>query len=208
MGNALAVRKNGKLKLQRKNLSEGLADFFDVTNYPASTSDIEALLVFDHQVRMQYVLLESAYKVRQALFDSEQSSDQEASDDLRVVLKEVTETIVSELLFKEEFPLGKKVVDMSKEGKFAKEFMARGEIDSKGRSLRDLDLRGRLFKHRCSYMIYSNAFSAFPDILKNSVFNRIKEVLSLESLQLGYEYLEAEEKKAIVEILSETLSGF
>ena len=67
---------------------------FDVTNYPTSTSDIEALLVFDHQVRMQYVLLESSYKLRQALFDSEQSSDQEASDDLKVLLKEVTETIV------------------------------------------------------------------------------------------------------------------
>ena len=87
-------------------------------------------------------------------------------------------------------------------------FKAKGKIDSRGRSLRDLDLQDRLFKYRCSYMIYSKSFSAFPESLKNSVLNRIKEVLISESPQLGYEYLEAEEKKAIFEILSETVAGF
>ena len=115
---------------------------------------------------------------------------------------------MSELLFKKEFPLDGKVVDASQSGKFVTEFKAKGKIDSRGRSLRDLDLQDRLFKYRCSYMIYSKSFSAFPESLKNSVLNRIKKVLISESPQLGYEYLEAEEKKAIFEILSETLAGF
>ena len=77
-----------------------------------------------------------------------------------------------------------------------------------GRSLRDLDLQGRLFKYRCSYMIYSKSFSAFPEILKNSVLNRIKEIMTSESPQLGYEYLEVEEKRAIFDILSGTFADF
>ena len=208
MGNAIAIKENGELKLQRKDSSKGLNDFFNTSNYPVSTSDIEALLIFDHQVQMQFVLIESAYKIRQAIFDSQKVSDQKKVTNLNVLLKEVTESIVSELLFKEEFPLGGKVVDTSQAGKFVTEFKAKGKTDSMGRSLRDLDFQGRLFKYRCSYMIYSKSFSAFPEILKNSVLNRIKEIMTSESPQLGYEYLEVEEKRAIFDILSGTFADF
>ena len=208
MGNAIAVKGNGELKLQRKDSSKGLDDFFDTSNYPVSTSDIEALLIFDHQVRMQFVLIESAYKVRQVIFDSQKTASKQSSIDLNAILKEVTEKIVSELLFKKEFPLGGKVVDAAQVGKFVTEFKAKGKADSRGRSLRDLELKNRLFKYRCSYMIYSKSFEAFPEILKNSVFNRIKAIITSDSPQLGYEYLEAEEKKAIFDILSGTLAGF
>ncbi|MDB4722026.1 hypothetical protein OAF65_09935 [Verrucomicrobiales bacterium] len=208
MGNAIAIKENGELKLQRKDSSKGLNNFFNTSNYPVSTSDIEALLIFDHQVQMQFVLIESAYKIRQAIFDSQEVSDQKKVTNLNVLLKEVTESIVSELLFKEEFPLGGKVVDTSQAGKFVTEFKAKGKTDSMGRSLRDLDLQGRLFKYRCSYMIYSKSFSAFPEILKNSVLNRIKEIMTSESPQLGYEYLEVEEKRAIFDILSGTFADF
>ncbi|HIG83903.1 MAG TPA: hypothetical protein EYG40_06340 [Verrucomicrobia bacterium] len=208
MGNAIAVKENGKLKLQRKDSSKGLNEFFNTSNYPVSTSEIESLLVFDHQVRMQFVLIESAYKVRQAIFDSLKTSSKENSANMSALLKEVTDTMVSELLFKEEFPLGGKIVDTSQAGKFVTEFKAKGKTDSRGRSLRDLDLQSRLFKYRCSYMIYSKSFRDFPKILKNSVLNRIKEIMTSESPQLGYEYLEAKEKKAIFDILSGTLAEF
>jgi hypothetical protein len=208
MGNAIAVKENGKLKLQKKDSSKGLNEFFNTSNYPVSTSEIEALLVFDHQVRMQFVLIESAYKVRQAIFDSQKTSSKKNSANMSALLKEVTETMVSELLFKEEFPLGGKIVDTSQTGKFVAEFKAKGKTDSRGRSLRDLDLQSRLFKYRCSYMIYSKSFRDFPKILKSSVLNRIKEIMTSESPQLGYEYLEAKEKKAIFDILSGTLAEF
>jgi hypothetical protein len=38
---------------------------------------------------------------------------------------------------------------------FAEEFAAAGPRDGQGRSLRDFDLQRRLFKHPCSYLIYS-----------------------------------------------------
>lgn len=208
MGNSIAIKKNGKLILQREDSSKGLNDFFDTSNYPVPTSHVEALLIFDHQVRMQFVLIESAYKVRQAIFDSQKTSSKKDPSNLNELLKELTETIVSELLFKEEFPLGGKVVDANQTGKFVKEFKAKGKTDSMGRSLRDLDLKSRLFKYRCSYMIYSKVFSAFPEILKNSVLDRIKEIMTSESSQSGYEYLGADERQAIFDILSETLAEF
>ena len=45
---------------------------------------------------------------------------------------------------------------------FAKEFAARGPRDSKGRSLRDLDLTTRIFRYPCSYLVYSDSFAALP----------------------------------------------
>ena len=93
--------------LQREDSSKGLNDFFDTSNYPVPTSHVEALLIFDHQVRMQFVLIESAYKVRQAIFDSQKTSSKKDPGNLNKLLKELTETIVSELLFKEEFPFFK-----------------------------------------------------------------------------------------------------
>ena len=61
------------------------------------------------------------------------------------------------LLFVDEAPLAAPVRGVSE---FAKSFSGSGPRDRKGRSLRELDLQTRLFKYRCSYMIYSPAFDA------------------------------------------------
>ena len=52
---------------------------------------------------------------------------------------------------------------------FAESFSARGPRDSKGRSLRQLDLQTRLLRYPCSYMIYSDAFDALPAAAKTAV---------------------------------------
>ena len=56
----------------------------------------------------------------------------------------------------------------------------RAERDRQGRSLRDFDLKRRLFKYPLSYMIYSEAFDAMPDTAKDRVYRRLFEVLSGE----------------------------
>ena len=61
---------------------------------------------------------------------------------------------------------------------FAESFGARGPRDGQGRSLREFDLRRRLFKYPCSYMIYTPAFDALPAAAKNAVYSRLWEVLS------------------------------
>ena len=54
-------------------------------------------------------------------------------------------------------------------------FAARGPTDSRGRSLRELDLERRLFRYPLSYMIYSDAFDALPEDVRAVIYRRIYE---------------------------------
>ena len=58
---------------------------------------------------------------------------------------------------------------------FAKSFASSGPRDRKGRSLRELDLQTRLFKYRCSYMIYSPAFDGLPSEAREAVYALMRE---------------------------------
>jgi hypothetical protein len=58
---------------------------------------------------------------------------------------------------------------------FAEAFAARGPRDPKGRSLRDFDLRTRLFKYPCSCLIYSESFEALPEPAKTYVYHRLSK---------------------------------
>jgi hypothetical protein len=80
--------------------------------------------------------------------------------------------------------------------KFAEVFSAGGPKDRKGRSLRELELQTRLFRYRCSYMIYSPAFQQLPDAARAALYARMRDVLKARS--------DAE----VLEILDETLSDF
>ena len=88
---------------------------------------------------------------------------------------------------------------------FAREFAQRGPRDRQGRSLRDFDLETRLFKFRCSYLIYSPAFRALPGEARNYVLRRMGEVLSGQDDSKKFAHLSAEERQAILEILRDTL---
>ena len=83
-------------------------------------------------------------------------------------------------------------------------FAAKGPRDAQGRSLRDFDLRKRVFKYPCSYMIYTPAFDALPPAAKNAVYTRLWEVLSGRETQPRYGALTPSDRQAIVSILRET----
>jgi hypothetical protein len=61
---------------------------------------------------------------------------------------------------------------------FSKTFSTAGPHDRQGRSLRELDLHTRLFKYRCSYMIYSPAVDALPSEVRAEVFKQMRLRLS------------------------------
>jgi hypothetical protein len=88
---------------------------------------------------------------------------------------------------------------------FAKVFASVGPRDSKGRSLRDIDLtKTRLMKYPCSYMIYSDAFNALPAEAKAAIYARMWEILSGKDTSKRYERLTVADRQAIVEILRDT----
>jgi len=167
------------------HMGEAPGGRMDPALYPAASSDIVALMVFDHQSRAINLITRLAWETRVA--EAEQRADFSTGD-----LRDLSRDLAEYLLFVDEPPLPARVAGPSA---FAEGFSARGPRDTRGRALRDFDLQARLFKYRCSYMVYSPAFDALPASAKAAVYGRMKEVLAARGPDAG-------------EILSETLKGF
>jgi hypothetical protein len=90
---------------------------------------------------------------------------------------------------------------------FTEGFPHQGRRDSKGRSLRDFDLKNRLFRYPCSFMIYSEAFDGMPAVVKDRLYSRMFEVLTGKDTSAKYARLSKETRRAIFEIVAETKKG-
>ena len=116
-------------------------------------------------------------------------------------MREAAADLADYLLFVDEAPFAGSIRGSSG---FAEKFSAEGPRDSKGRSLRQLDLDRRLMKYPCSYMIYSRAFDALPADARNVVYQRMWQVLSGRDISKKYSTLSAADRQAVVEILRDT----
>jgi hypothetical protein len=160
---------------------------FDLSSYPAPYSDIAALMVLEHQVHATNLITRANWEAR-------------LNQEWRVV--EAVETLVDYLLFVDEAPIPAGGIEGS--SGFAEKFQAMGPRDSKGRSLRDLDLRTRVMKYPLSYMIYSPAFDALPPAAKVKTLDRLRKVLSGEIGGPKYAHLTPDIRQALLEILKDT----
>ena len=195
LGNApITDRALQDVRIDDANLNvTSLTGRFDAQRYLSPHSDIVALLVFDHQMRMMNLLTRLGWEAR--ILEDEGGNG--------AALNDVVSETVDYMLFVDEAVL---------EGArgtsgFAERFGALGPRDRKGRSLRDLDLQHRLFRYPCSYMIYSEAFDALPQTARNAVYSRLLEVLSGEDTSAKYTHLSPSDRLAILEILRETKKG-
>ncbi len=170
-----------------------LDGLFDLKGYLAPYSDVVALLVIDHQANMTNLITRTGWEARVAAASRSQAAATRVTEAAR--------DLVDYMLFVDEAPLAGQVKGSSR---FADTFATRGPRDGQGRSLRDLDLQQRLFKYRCSYMIYTPAFDALPPAAKNAVYSRLWEVLSGKDTSPRYKALSAQERQTIVSILRET----
>ncbi|MFP6859279.1 MAG: hypothetical protein VCA73_18515 [Roseibacillus sp.] len=207
MGNSIATREDGQVTIDRKRFAnlEKLDQFFPTDSYLAPGSDIAALLVFDHQVTMHHRLVEATYRARQALFDSK--LDPMETDVAKLAagrsIREFTEgvdKVIDYMLFREEIALPK----VSCDANFRRAFTANKRTDKGGYSLKDLRLDGRIFEHRCSFMIYSPSFEHMPPMLRGAIYDRLHQILTAQAPVKGFEHLGAEERTRIFEILRET----
>jgi len=110
------------------------------------------------------------------------------------------------MLFGDEDPLKEPVAGVST---FSKTFPQRGPRDKQGRSLRDFDLKKRLFRYPLSYMIYSAAFDGMPQAVRERVYQRLYDILTGKDAStsvggLSLENLSAEDRRAILEIVRDT----
>ncbi len=197
------------LKLSEKRPHE-LSDFFDVSRYPAKTSDVVALLVFEHQMAVQNSLTHAAHSCRRMLeyqrslqkTFNDPPTDEPSYDSVKSVFASAVEEVVDHLLFRGAAPLPEGVTGCEA---FRSVFTKAAPRSRAGHALKDFQLRDRLFADRCSYLIYSEAFAALPVQLKSRVFDRLHAALHDTSPKGRYAYLEQEEKQRIYRILVETL---
>lgn len=184
-----------------------LRDRFDGSGYLSMHSDLVALMVLEHQADAHNLLTRANFESRAALHQEEMLNREmklPASyrwDSTKVRIKSVGDDLVEYLFFSGEAPLSGKMEGTTT---FAEEFSKRGPRDSRGRSLRDLDLEKRLFRYPLSYLIYSPSFDALPDRLRDYVLERIWNVLSGKDTSKAFAHLSGEDRKAIREILLAT----
>jgi hypothetical protein len=184
-----------------------LKKFFTAGMYPTPHSDIVALMVLEHQTEMHNRIGRATIDARGALYYNAELNKAFGEppthrfDSTTSRIKTAADGVVKGLLFCEEAKLTDRVEGTSG---FTKEFAARGPKDAKGRSLRDFDLTTRLFKHPCSYLIYSEAFDRMPAEVRDLVLKRLHDVLTGEDRDKAFAHLTAADRKAILEILRDT----
>lgn len=195
-GNAFGREREGGVEFVPSEWRPAeLSEYFDPSGYLADTSDIGALLVFQHQLTMHNVLTRASHRSHRALAETL------AEDERQSVLQSVAEEVVDHLLFRDSAPLPAGVVVGDA---FRRAFMEDARRTAAGASLKDFAGGGRLFAQRCSFLIHSDSFAALPGALKEIVFGRLHTALTESGPAERYAYLEPDERGRILAILGET----
>ena len=174
-----------------------------VENYLRATSDIVSLMILEHQCEVHNLINEATMRYRRAFFLAralDPASDPDTGQAGRLA-DAAAARLVDALLFKDEADLGDGIEG---DEAFQEEFEARFPRTDEGESLADLRLYKRLFKHRCSFMVYSKAFSAMPPRVYEAVLARLELALSGEDGSVA-PHLGKSEKERLGAILKKTL---
>jgi len=179
-----------------------IPEVFDASKYLTNTSDVVALLTLEHQSRMTNLMTRVGWDTRIAERDGKLK--EKTGDALRTHLHEEIEELVIYMLFADEAPLKEPVAGVST---FTQTFPQRGRKDAKGRSLREFDLKTRLFRYPLSYMIYSPAFDGMPASVRVRVYQRLFDILTGKDQSRTFAKLSAADRQVAMEILRDTKPG-
>jgi hypothetical protein len=159
---------------------------FDTAGYLRTTSDVVALMVLEHQTHAANLITRAGWEAR-------------LGDPVRT--RAAAEALADYLLFVGEAPLDGRVEGTPA---FVRAFEGRGRRDGRGRSLRDLQMEGRMMRYPLSYMIDTPAFAALPEASASLVRARLAAVLTGQDASPKYAHLSAADRQAILEILAST----
>lgn len=188
MGNVIGEKANRRFRDDRSLMGNvtDLKRFIDVTRYPSPHSDVVAHIVLNHQAHGLNLITRVNFEAR-----LRRRSDAE-------------DRLLRYFLFVDEAPLTAPVRGTSQ---FAAAFERRGKRDARKRSLRQLDLKTRLFKYRLSYLIYTRPFDGLPGGVKLRFYRRLWNVLTGNDKSRDFAKIPGIERKAILAILISTKSG-
>jgi hypothetical protein len=168
----------------------------ETRGYFSSSSDIVALLVFDHQMHAINLLTRLNWESRVA------SSNGEPADG---TLRRLVDELADYLLFVGEAPPS---APLTPRPGFAERLESKTPKDRHGRSFGQLEAVNRLLRYPCSYMVYSEAFDGLSPAVKEAVYRRMLDILSGTDAHAAYARLTADDRRAILEILRDTKPDF
>src|SRR5688572_6613008 len=169
---------------------------FSYGKYPFEGSDILPQLIHEHQAGFVNRALQAGYVARMHLHRGGKLSAEQQSE-----IDHFVRELVRYILFADEAPLP--VGGIKGDNVFEEDFRRNGRASKSGASLKDFDLKRRIFKYPCSYMIYMPLFQELPEVVKNGVMRALKKGLS--EGDKTYAHISRDEKRVIREILAETM---
>lgn len=202
----MSARRREGMASRPGSAMPSLGERFDTTGYLTGQSDVVALSVLTHQTILHNLITATHEAARQALLQeaiTPGGGDTVFSD--HPMLRGAVENLVRGLLFVKAAPLP---APMRGSTRFAQDFVRHGPRDSKGRSLRDLDLERRLFRYPCSFLIYSEAFTSLPLVARRAVYARVWQILNGPDNTPDLQDLPAADRQAVTEILEATIPEF
>lgn len=185
-----------------------LTDRFYVDAYLTPHSDLVAIMVLTHQAQVHNLIslvkseAEAALRLEEIALKSRGA--EAGTPPFPTTLARISgpvERLLDTMLFSREAPL---LGAMRGSSSFTTDFEAMGPRDSEGRSLRDFDLERRLFRHPLSFLIYSEAFDAIPELARQLFAVRLMEVLTGQDRSADFAHLDDADRQAILDILRDT----
>ncbi len=203
MGNS--VLRGDQLDTLNNSNRLDLKNEFNTLNYLSPHSDIVALMVLEHQSQMHNAMTRADFSMRQHQYertrpDTTPIDHEESQAQIYLLAKSVVDC----MLFSNECPLTSEVSGLET---FADQFVSRGPKDSQNRSLRDLNMKTRMFQFPCSYLIYSTAFDSLQPPLRDEIYRQLRHVLTGENRSEDYKHLDVSTRESIFAILLETKEG-
>jgi len=207
MGNQVSLDDVGTLDAEAGANVTDLKRFLNPTVHLTPHSDLVALMVLEHQVRIANLITRVGWETRLALADHESLTRLgepagEWSESTRRRIERPAEVLVRSLFMLDEHALAAPVKGTSG---FAEQYSARGPHDKQQRSFYELDLKGRLYRYRFSPLIYSEQFAGLPREVRNYIYRRLQDVLTGRDRSPDFATVTNDERAAILGILRDTL---
>jgi hypothetical protein len=209
MGNAFFDDPTHPKHLSTKG--ESLSDLFDTAAYLSPHGDPVPLLVLAHQTNLHNLLTKAAQDTRVALLEEKsifEAVGREGHEGKHLPstmtrISAACDPVVKGLLFS-----GEAAIELPIEAStdYAKSFEKLGPFDHQGRSLRQFDLKTRMFRYPCSYLIYSGQFDNLPGDAKAYIYRKMWKVLTGRDDSPAFAHLSDSDREAIYQILAQTKS--
>lgn len=173
----------------RANLKQ-IDQFVDTVKYMNPHSDLVSHLIFDHQVHGHNLITRASMEQQLGL------------------RSDVEDRLVRYLLFMDEAEITSPLKGTTA---YRSWFEEQGKRDSQGRSLKEFDLKTKLFRYRLSYLIYTDSFSKMPEPSRLRILQKVYSFLNTTDAELDQiwevspENFPLEERQAIIQIVAETL---